>query len=135
MSCFRVKRRCVYIVDAKLPRRNNLKYYLIFRRFKTEQVDGRCFDSLEIFNGSSVASSSLSGLLCGEIAGEHVYISDTRFVTFRFLSDESAQDRGFSYYVVAHTNRELTQVNKPKDKLTPFLFSFVLLIDFCNLWK
>ena len=57
-----------------------------------------------IYDGAGVASPTLADKLCGELTGEPVYNTTGEFVTFEFVSDDSAKDRGFAIFLLAFTS-------------------------------
>lgn len=69
----------------------------------TELSGNRCYDHLSIYDGASVTSPTIADKLCGEITGEPVYNTSAEFVTFKFVSDDSAKDRGFAIVVLGFT--------------------------------
>jgi len=74
-----------------------------FRRFITEESSNTCYDYLSMYDGADTTSPTMISELCGELSGEPTYRTSGEDITFEFLSDESAKDRGFAAYIVAFT--------------------------------
>ena len=69
----------------------------------TESSGGDCYDHLSMYDGTSTTSTSIASKLCGELTGEPEYNTTGNALTLKFVSDESAKDRGFAIVVIAFT--------------------------------
>lgn len=88
-------RNCTWVIHVD----NGLQIKLNFSVFQLEpqsEVNGQCYDYLEIRNGKR-PDSPLIGKFCGNGPLPNV-VSHSNYLFLRFISDPSMQNRGFQVY-------------------------------------
>ncbi|XP_063955449.1 low-density lipoprotein receptor-related protein 3-like [Lytechinus pictus] len=70
-----------------------------FHRFTLESgVNGKCPDSLRLFDGNTVDDPALTAELCGRFTQLPDYVSSGSNITVRFKTDDGGQSLGFGIY-------------------------------------
>lgn len=98
---YQPNRNCTWVIHVD----NGLQIKLNFTVFQLEpqsEVNGQCYDYLEIRNGKR-ADSPLIGKFCGNGPMPDI-ASHSNYLFLRFITDPSMQNRGFKVYYEAIEN-------------------------------
>ncbi|XP_061194009.1 cubilin-like isoform X9 [Saccostrea echinata] len=110
-----ISRNCTYTYTYS---NGNVQFEFIY--MKVELYSGTCFDSVEIFNGSST-SSPLIAKVCGDtVPAQNIFTSSGTSLTIKFSSDGQETKTGFlarvtpvAYITTTINNAGTTGTNEP----------------------